>query len=63
MSGLVAVLGTRRPCASVPTVILVRPTYFRDNAPDMQLWMETPFVTAVASSACHHPALPCPEVD
>lgn len=29
---------------------------FRGNEPRMRLWMETLFVTAVASSACHCPA-------
>lgn len=50
--------GTGRPCATCLTVLPAMPTYFRDNAPGMRLWMETPFVTAVASSACHCPALP-----
>lgn len=29
---------------------------FRGNASGMWVWMETPFVTAVASSACYCPA-------
>lgn len=29
--------GYRKPCASGPTVLLVMPTDFRDNAPGMQL--------------------------